>query len=86
MPDNQVPTCFIDTNIWLYAFIEGDDLFKSATARRLIQKVEPQESEEEYEFCQVSEIPGVQSTAETQDIPLDIHSVLVLRKRSRRAV
>ena len=41
MPDDQVTTCFIDTNIWLYAFIETDDSIKSATARTLIQKTEP---------------------------------------------
>ena len=41
MPDNQVPTCFIDTNIWLYAFIEGDDSVKSAAARMLIQETDP---------------------------------------------
>jgi predicted nucleic acid-binding protein len=41
MPDNQAPTCFIDTNIWLYAFIETDDSVKSATARTLIQETEP---------------------------------------------
>jgi len=41
MPDNHVTACFVDTNIWLYAFIEGDDSVKSATARTLIQKTEP---------------------------------------------
>lgn len=41
MPDNQVAPCFIDTNIWLYAFIETDDTTKSATARTLIQESEP---------------------------------------------
>jgi predicted nucleic acid-binding protein len=41
MPDNQATTCFIDTNIWLYAFIETDDSVKSATARTLIQETEP---------------------------------------------
>jgi len=41
MPDNQATTCFIDTNIWLYAFIEMDDTTKSATARMLIQGSEP---------------------------------------------
>ncbi len=41
MPDNQLSACFIDTNIWLYAFIEGDDPAKSATARRLIHEVDP---------------------------------------------
>jgi predicted nucleic acid-binding protein len=41
MPDNQVISCFIDTNIWLYAFIEADDLAKSTIARALIQETEP---------------------------------------------
>ena len=41
MPDNQATTCFIDTNIWLYAFIETDDTTKSATARTVIQESEP---------------------------------------------
>ncbi|MGQ9815620.1 MAG: PIN domain-containing protein, partial [Candidatus Roseilinea sp.] len=33
--------CFIDTNIWLYAFIEMDDTAKSARARTLIRANEP---------------------------------------------
>jgi predicted nucleic acid-binding protein len=41
MPDNQRTICFIDTNIWLYAFIEADDTAKSAPARTLIQESEP---------------------------------------------
>jgi len=41
MPDNQATVCFIDTNIWLYAFIEADDTTKSAIARTLIQESEP---------------------------------------------
>jgi predicted nucleic acid-binding protein len=41
MPDNQRTICFIDTNIWLYAFIEADDTAKSALARTLIQESEP---------------------------------------------
>ncbi len=36
MPDSQATTCFIDANIWLYAFIETDEATKSATARTLI--------------------------------------------------
>ncbi len=40
MPDNQVTNCFIDTNIWLYAFIETDDTTKSVTARALIRESE----------------------------------------------
>jgi predicted nucleic acid-binding protein len=30
-------SCFIDTNVWLYAFIEGDDPHKSARAKLLIE-------------------------------------------------
>jgi predicted nucleic acid-binding protein len=41
MPDDVPATCFIDTNIWLYAFIEGDDSAKSVAARALIQETEP---------------------------------------------
>jgi len=41
MPDKQVTTCSIDTNIWLYAFIEADEPAKSAAARTLIRKTEP---------------------------------------------
>ncbi len=32
---------FIDSNIWLYAFIETDDPVKTTLARNLIQTVEP---------------------------------------------
>jgi len=41
MPDDERTFCFIDTNIWLYAFIETDDTTKSALARTLIQESEP---------------------------------------------
>ena len=45
MLDDYARICFIDTNIWLYAFIEVDDgtgdVVKSAIARALIQKSEP---------------------------------------------
>jgi predicted nucleic acid-binding protein len=41
MPDNQATACFIDTNIWLYAFLETDEAIKSARARALIQENEP---------------------------------------------
>jgi predicted nucleic acid-binding protein len=30
--------CFVDTNIWLYAFIAGQDAAKSAKARQLLQE------------------------------------------------
>jgi len=42
MPSEPDKACFVDTNIWLYAFIEdegnGDDARKSAIARRLIRE------------------------------------------------
>lgn len=41
MPADAHATCFIDTNIWLYAFIEADNPTKSAIARQLIQQTEP---------------------------------------------
>lgn len=41
MPDNIATSCFIDTNIWLYAFIEADDQTKSEKARALIQAMQP---------------------------------------------
>ena len=41
MSANLVSACFIDTNIWLYAFIAGDDLRKTAIARSLIMESEP---------------------------------------------
>jgi predicted nucleic acid-binding protein len=36
MPDRETP-CLIDSNIWLYAFIEGGDADKSARARSLVE-------------------------------------------------
>lgn len=41
MPDKPVTSCFVDTNIWLYAFIELDDPAKTAVARKLIAETEP---------------------------------------------
>ena len=41
MPDEHTPSGFIDTNIWLYAFIRADDPGKSAIASKLIVDVEP---------------------------------------------
>lgn len=41
MTVNAAGLCFIDTNIWLYAFIEEDDVTKSAVARQLLQTIEP---------------------------------------------
>ncbi len=41
MPDSQATPCFIDTNIWLYAFIETNEAARSARARTLIQENDP---------------------------------------------
>jgi predicted nucleic acid-binding protein len=41
MPAKPLPACFVDTNIWLYAFIEADDAAKSAAARQLLQESQP---------------------------------------------
>jgi predicted nucleic acid-binding protein len=41
MLDSERVFCFIDTNIWLYAFVEADDPRKSSAARSLIQESEP---------------------------------------------
>lgn len=35
---SQAQLCFIDTNIWLYAFIPSQDLNKSAKAKAIIQQ------------------------------------------------
>jgi predicted nucleic acid-binding protein len=37
VPDTAPASCFVDTNIWLYAFVEGDDLRKSARAKSLLE-------------------------------------------------
>ena len=37
VPDAEPESCFIDTNIWLYAFIEGDDPQKTACAKALLE-------------------------------------------------
>ncbi len=37
MPDRENVICFVDSNIWLYAFIAGDDEGKSAIANALLQ-------------------------------------------------
>ena len=36
-PETEPESCFIDTNVWLYAFIEGDDRQKSTRAKLLIE-------------------------------------------------
>jgi predicted nucleic acid-binding protein len=37
VPDTDPASCFVDTNIWLYAFVEGDDLRKTADAKSLLE-------------------------------------------------
>jgi predicted nucleic acid-binding protein len=37
VPDTEPTSCFVDTNIWLYAFVEGDERRKSARARSLLE-------------------------------------------------
>lgn len=41
MVDEYSPDCFVDTNIWLFAFIESDDKAKSASARNLLHQSQP---------------------------------------------
>jgi predicted nucleic acid-binding protein len=36
-PEAEAGGCFIDTNIWLYAFTVGNELEKTARAKRLIE-------------------------------------------------
>ncbi|NBC18058.1 MAG: PIN domain-containing protein [Bacteroidetes bacterium] len=35
------PTCFVDSNIWLYAFIDGQDVQKSEAGRVLLRQEQP---------------------------------------------
>jgi predicted nucleic acid-binding protein len=37
VPDAAPESCFVDTNIWLYAFIEGEDRRKTARAKELLE-------------------------------------------------
>jgi predicted nucleic acid-binding protein len=41
MTDKQPEPCFVDTNIWLYGFIEADETDKSKVARELIRACHP---------------------------------------------
>src|SRR5438094_8727714 len=36
VPDAAPESCFVDTNIWLYAFIEGEERQKTARAKELL--------------------------------------------------
>ncbi len=38
--ESPAPLCFVDTNIWLYAFISGPDAAKSDLARQLLRDSE----------------------------------------------
>lgn len=40
MPDSQ-RLCFINTNIWLYAFVETDDTARPSAARALVRTSDP---------------------------------------------
>ena len=37
VPDAAPESCFVDTNIWLYAFIEGEDHQKTTRAKELLE-------------------------------------------------
>ena len=37
VPDAAPESCFVDTNIWLYAFIEGEDRQKTTRAKELLE-------------------------------------------------
>lgn len=41
MPDSADTVCFIDSNIWLYAFVNSDEKAKTTTAAALIKSVRP---------------------------------------------
>ena len=41
MTVKPVEACFIDTNVWLYAFVESDEPEKTAAARDLIGDTQP---------------------------------------------
>lgn len=41
MSGSSDETCFIDTNVWLYALVEGNDPHKSETARELVLSTSP---------------------------------------------
>ena len=38
--NNDTKCCFLDTNIWLYAFIESDNVLKRETAKTLIKRLD----------------------------------------------
>lgn len=36
--ERETEVCFVDSNVWLYAFIIGEDQTKSALAKAIIQR------------------------------------------------
>ena len=41
MSSSDIQIAFIDTNVWLYAFVQGEDPSKHTVARGLLQRSEP---------------------------------------------
>ncbi len=41
MPESNPVSCFIDTNVWLYAFVESQDEGKARIAKELIENNQP---------------------------------------------
>ena len=41
MPDSNPVSCFIDTNVWLYAFVESQDEDKTRVAKELVENNQP---------------------------------------------
>ncbi len=41
MPESNPDSCFIDTNVWLYAFVESQDENKTRVAKELIENNQP---------------------------------------------
>ena len=41
MNNSSLPRAFVDTNIWLYAFIEADDRQKNERARQILMNCQP---------------------------------------------
>ena len=41
MPESNPVSCFIDTNVWLYAFVESQDEEKARIAKELIENNQP---------------------------------------------
>ena len=39
--EGETGRCFVDTNLWLYTFISGQDTDKSVRAKKIIQSINP---------------------------------------------